>query len=122
MSNFNLAKEKKALLRNLQYLKSSSVDEYTFHKKCVELENNVDCYRMDIHTAESSIWLPITFEDADLTISHIQNLKPKVVICDDKYLGEYWRIYRQYVSSGVFNQTPGTFIKFLVVDTRMLGK
>lgn len=117
MSAFNLAKEKKALLEHLQHLKSLPVEEYTFHKKCDELEANIEQVRTAIHAAAASVWRPENINDEALTVAHIENLKPKVFICDDADLKEYWRIFRLFVSTGVFNQTPGRFIKFLVVDT-----
>jgi len=116
MSNFDLAKEKRLLLKNLQHLKSLPVKEYTFHKKCDDLENVHDRVRINLYEAMTSMWMPKDIHNEESTIAHIENLKPKVIICDDDDLKEFWRIYRQYVSSGVYYQTPGRFVKFIVVD------
>ncbi len=115
----NLSTEKAALLANLRYLKSLTVNEYTFHKKCDELEDKFYTYRDDVHTAQNRLWAPNNILDEALTVANIENLRPKVIIADDDELKDYWEIFRLFVSTGEYNQTPGRFIKFIVVDTNL---
>jgi len=117
MKQFDLEAEKTELLKNVRFLKSLNVVDFTFHKKCDELQDKFVTVRSAVHDAKACLWKPNDFNDESSTIAHIENLKPKVVICDDDQLKKLWEIYRLYVSTGIFNQTPGRFIKFLVVDT-----
>ena len=114
---FDIKQQRKALLDNLHYLKSLDVREYTFKKKYDELQYKIKTDRRAIHSALGGVWCPRDFENEDLIVANIQNLKPKIIVADDRDLTEWWDIYRLFVSSAEHNQTPGRYIKFFLVDT-----
>lgn len=119
MTAFDFDKEKRALLGNLQQLKSLEVKEYTFQKKYNELQHKIQTDRYSIHNAQRTLWIPKHFADETLTVAHIEHLKPKVIIADDERLTKLWELYRLFVHTGEYNQTPGRFIKVFVVDTNL---
>lgn len=119
MKAFDLQKEKKLLVANLNHLKSLDVEEYTFLKKWEELNDWLPTHRDAIHLAQLGIWEPSDITNRDLTIQAIEAMRPEIVFVDDDRLKQLWEIYRVMVSSGADNGTVGRNIKFFVVDKNL---
>jgi hypothetical protein len=104
------------LIDNLNYLKSLSVEEQTFLKKWQEIQS----YRglaSNLDVIKNKIWVPHDIYDEDLTVKQIEECEPELVyVGDDKNLNKIWTYLRVCVSTFEFNQTPGRFLKFLIVD------
>jgi hypothetical protein len=110
---FDFLKEKKSLVENLNWLKSLSVEEFTFYKKWEEIQI---CKEMHNRATKvkSLIWTPTDINDEKLTIQEIENLNPKVVpVSIDN---PDWTILRTFCHTAEFNQSPGRYMKFIVTD------
>lgn len=104
------------LKENLIFLKNLSVEEQTFYKKWQEIQKYRDVVsNMDV--VKSKIWLPTDINDEKLTINDIENCKPKLVyVGQNELLNKDWTFLRICAHTLEFNQTPGRFLKFLIVD------
>jgi hypothetical protein len=111
-SQFDFDAEKKRLVANLDWFKSMSVEEFTFYKKWEELQD-VDIPESGVTKAQ--IWTPTDLHNGELTIKEIQNLKPRIVLVTDA-LDKTWNTLRRYCHSAEHHNTPGRFMKFLLVD------
>jgi hypothetical protein len=126
MNNFNFETERQRLIENLNYLKSLSVEEYTFRRKWDELRHHIEPERDYIHQADHFMWHPRKHniagdsETADAVIAAICEIKPRVIIVGDRKNDEvnfrYWEAYRYFLSSGEHNGVPGRFIRVLILD------
>lgn len=112
---FNFEENKKKLIADLDWLTKISVEEFTFRKKWEEMQLLTD-YITDFDTqAKAQIWAPTDLTNEELTIKEINELQPKVIVVrDDKE--RLWTTLRYYCSSAEYNQAPGRFIKFLMID------
>jgi hypothetical protein len=112
---FDFEENKKKLMDDLNWLKSLSVEEFTFRKKYEEIQLiNKDIKQF--HTrAKALIWEPIDINNEELTIKEINSLQPIVVVVDES-LERLWTTLRIYCSTAEYNQAPGRFIKFLMLD------
>ena len=112
-----LGEEIKGFVENVTKLKSHvGCKDYTFAQKYYQLAETVIAEPWDIGTAERRIWTPSDLNDEQDTIALIERVAPKIVIVEDKATHQLWNIYRHIISSAVNNQTPGRYIKFIVVD------
>lgn len=126
MNNFNFEAERQRLIENLNYLKSLSVEEYTFRRKWDEIRHHIEAERDYIHQADHFMWRPrkhncaTDADPADAVIAAICEIKPRVIIVGDKRNDEanfrYWEAYRYFLSSGEHNGVPGRYIRILIVD------
>jgi hypothetical protein len=133
MNNFNFEAERQLLIENLNYLKSLSVEEYTFHRKWNELRHHIEPEREYIHNAQHSMWRPISAgvpntpeAEADATIMAISQIKPRLIfvgnVKSDESNYRHWEAYRFFLSSHEHNGVPGRFIRILIVDDNAKGK
>jgi hypothetical protein len=106
----------KELTDNLNELKSLDVRDYTLIQKLYQLQATTVAKRKAITAAENNVWAPADLNNQEETIAAIQRLSPKIVIVKDNAAHQLWNIYRHFISSAVNYQTPGRYIKFLVVD------
>jgi hypothetical protein len=116
MKRFNFDAERKALVANLNYLKSLRVGGFTLYKKWDELQNRIYADRLLVHTADWAIWTPTDFNDEEQTVSEIGAMKPKVIIANNGDNKTWWDIFRLFASTAEYNQPPTRHIKFLVID------
>jgi hypothetical protein len=112
---FDFDSNKKSLITNLDYLKAMSVEEQTFYKKWLETQNYRDV-ASKLNTIKAKIWHPTDINDEVSTIKEIENCQPELVYVETKQQNEDWTLLRVFVSTFEFNQTPGRFLKFLIVD------
>lgn len=121
---FNFEENKKKLIADLDWLTKISVEEFTFRKKWEEMQLLTDYITDFDGQAKAQIWAPTDLENEELTIKEIAELQPKVVVVEGDYLERLWTTLRYYCSSAEYNQAPGRFIKFLMMDEksgRVLG-
>lgn len=115
IQQFDFELSKQSLIDNLNLLKSMSVEEQTFYKKWVEVQN-YRCVASKLNVIKARIWSPININDESLTIQEIENCNPELIYVESKQQNEDWLLLRVCVSSFEFNQTPGRFLRFLIVD------
>ena len=112
---FDFNKNKKKLVDNLNFLKAMSVEEQTFYKKWLEVQNYRDI-ATKLNVIKAKIWSPTDFDNETLTIKEIEDCQPELVYVETKQQNEDWTLLRIFVSTFEFSQTPGRFLKFLIVD------
>jgi len=117
-ASFNLNVETRKLIENMDYLKSLSVEEFTFRKKWEEIS---DRKAMNSHlnragVAKAKIWAPEDIMDEERTIKEIENMVPTIQLIDNEEDDKMWTTLRYFCSSAEFNQAPGRFMKFWIHD------
>lgn len=112
---FDFEDNKKKLIDDLDWLTSLTVEEFTFRKKWEEIKLLPTFIHEYANQAKAKIWSPTDINNEELTIKEITALEPKVVVVDES-LERMWTVLRYYCSSAEYNQAPGRFIKFLMVD------
>ena len=123
-TEFNFDKEKELFIKNLDMLKSMSVQEQTLYKKWLEFNNNEKTRQRFIKNyskAEilyNNIWKPTDIYNESLTISEIENLDPIVEMAETP---ETWTLLRTLISSMEFTANPGRNIRFFARD-KVTGK
>ena len=113
---FDVEENRRLVIENLDWLSSLSVEEFTFRKKWEEMQLLTPFIKEFGGQAKAKIWTPKDLNDEELTIKEIQNLQPAVRVVNTEYLERLWTTLRYYCSSAEYNQAPGRFIKFLMVD------
>ena len=114
--SFDKEKESKLLKDNLDWLKSLDVRTFTFYKKWEEMHMFVgdDGFVNKATRYKSHIWQPTDIENEEATVKEIENLQPEVTYAPIE--NEAWNIIRTCCHTAEFNQSPGRFLKFFVVD------
>ena len=112
---FDFEVNKKILIDNLNQLKSMSVEEQTFYKKWLEVQGYRDVANK-LNTIKARIWRPPDFNDEVGTIKELENCQPELIHVESKQHVEDWHLLRVFVSTAEFFQTPGRYLKFLIVD------
>jgi len=121
---FDFEENKKKLIADLDWLTKIDVEEFTFRKKWEEMQLLTEYITDFDGQAKAQIWAPTDLTNEELTIKEINELQPKVVVVEGDYLERLWTTLRYYCSSAEYNQAPGRFIKFLMMDEnsgRVLG-
>ncbi len=113
---FNFEENKKKLVDNLNWLVNLSVEEFTFRKKWEEIQLLTDHIKNFDTETKAKIWSPSDINNEELTIKEINSLQPEVVVVVGDYLERLWTTLRYYCSSAEYNQAPGRFIKFIMID------
>lgn len=104
------------LIENLNFLKSLSVEEQTFLKKWQEIQSYQDV-ASNLDYLKTKIWRPYDINDTKKTIKQIEDCDPQLLYTgNDENLNKIWTNLRVCISTFEFNQTPGRFLKFLIVD------
>lgn len=113
--------EKKKLIDSLNRLKSMTVQEFTFYKKWEELQqfNNSTIFP-NAESVERRIWRISDINDEESTIKQIEDLEPEVIFIkeDDKKYYDVWNTLRYFCHTMEYNQNPGRFLRFLVLDKK----
>lgn len=112
---FDFEVNKKKLVDDLNWLTSISVEEFTFRKKYEEIQLTNDAVKLYANQAKPLIWQPTDINNEELTIKEINALQPRMVVASGE-LERLWTTLRIYCSSAEYNQAPGRFIKFLLMD------
>ena len=113
---FNFEENKKKLIADLDWLVHLEVEEFTFRKKWEEMQFLNDDIKDFYNQAKAKIWTPTDLNNEELTIKEINELQPKTVLVSGDYYELLWTVLRYYCSSAEYNQAPGRFFKFLMVD------
>jgi hypothetical protein len=92
-----------------------TVEEQTFYKKWLEVQHYRDVANK-LNTIKARIWRPTDFNNESGTIKEIENCEPELIYVESKQHVEDWNLLRVFVSTFEFSQTPGRFLKFLIVD------
>jgi hypothetical protein len=114
---FDYEKEKNKFINHMNTLKNMSVQESVFYKKWMEVKNYRD-YASKSEEVKSKIWKPTNFADKDQTVREIENLKPRIFYVDPTNKNHMidWLMLRVFCHTMAYDQTPGRFLRFLVVD------
>jgi hypothetical protein len=125
---FNIDVEKKRFVDDLEKLVRMGVEEFTFYKKFEEIklliDSKNDCIMGYETRAKAKIWAPTDLNDEELTIREINELQPRMVLASndkpeplfENDLERLWTTMRIYCSSAEYNQAPGRFFKFFLID------
>ena len=112
---FDFEENKRELIKDLDKLSHMEVEEFTFRKKWEEIQLLPDFITEYGGRTKAKIWQPTDIDNEELTVQEINSLKPMVVVVDES-LERTWTVLRYYCSSAEYNQAPGRFIKFLMMD------
>jgi Domain of unknown function (DUF4338) len=113
---FDKVKEIKNVVDNLTKLKNMSVEEFTFWKKWEEIRSlSREIIAFD-NQAKARIWEPIDLTNEELTVKQIEELQPKMQLVRSPADEKLWTTLRYFCSTAEYNQAPGRFLKFLLVD------
>ncbi len=113
---FDFEAEKKLIIADLEKLTHMSVEEFTFYKKFEEIKVISDYIKSYETIAKATIWEPTDINNEELTIKQINELQPRMVLTDGETAERLWTTLRIYCSSAEYNQAPGRFLKFFMVD------
>jgi hypothetical protein len=119
---FDFETQKKALIENMDYLSSMSVEEQTLYKKWVELqEPSMIRDKSQIASMYDVQWSPTDINDLEQTIKEIEELEPYVEIVEDTKDTTKWTYIRKMIHTMSFTANPGRNVKINVKD-RVSGK
>ena len=119
---FDFETQKKALIENMDYLSSMSVEEQTLYKKWVELqEPSMIRDKSQIASMYDVQWSPTDINDLEQTIKEIEELEPYVEIVEDAKETTRWTHIRKMIHTMSFTANPGRNVKINVKD-RVSGK
>jgi len=118
-AGFDFDKERQALIANLDYLFSMSVQEQTLYKKWLEWNEDLHTSYQQLpalHQQYDKIWKPKDIFDKEGTITEIQNMQPYVELVEDGDEATRWTYMRKLISSMEFTPNPGRNVKGFVKD------
>ena len=113
---FDKNAEEKVVKDNMDYLKGLSVKEFTFRKKWDEINSCDTTFISNSDQVKARIWKPSDINDEKLTVKEIEELNPKIIIVDNPINEAYWVHVRLFCHSAEYEQTPGRYVKILIVD------
>ena len=119
IEEFSFDREKENFIKNLDMLKTMSVQEQTLYKKWLEFNKDETTRQKFIKNYFKSelfynqIWKPTDINNKELTISEIEALDPIVEIAKTP---ETWTLLRTLISSMEFTANPGRNIRFFAKD------
>jgi hypothetical protein len=116
MPEFDKETEKKVVKDNMDYLKTLSVKEFTFRKKWDEIHSCYSSFISNSDAIKAKIWRPTDINNQESTIKEIEFLKPRIVIVDNPTDEQNWLQVRLFCHSAEYEQTPGRYVKILVLD------
>jgi hypothetical protein len=114
-AEFDKEVEKKEIRDNMDYLKTLSVKAFTFRKKCDEINSFDTDFISNSRQVKAKIWSPTDILDEKLTVREIEELSPRVIIVDDSN-EEDWLQVRIFCHTAEYEQTPGRYVKLLMLD------
>jgi hypothetical protein len=115
---FDKEAEKKLVKDNMDYLKTLSVKEFTFRKKWDEINSCDTSFISNSDQIKAKIWKPSDINNQYSTIDEIENLEPRVIMVDNPAGEQNWLQVRLFCHSAEYEQTPGRYVKILVLDQR----
>ena len=116
-SSFDYEAEKASFIGNMDMLKNMSVEELTFYKKWREVKNYRD-FMSKSGEVKAKIWRPKNINDLQGTLKEIEDMQPRIFYVDPTHKRHMddWLMLRLFCHTMSYDQTPGRFIRFLVVD------
>jgi hypothetical protein len=129
--DYNYEEQKKKFIDHMTFLKGQSVEESVFKKKYEEITDDAlnGRHLNNMGSVIEKIWKPTDIYNEAQTINEIEALKPEIIFIEDQTkedkkqkiqnhpeLVEDWLILRKYCHTMDFDQTPGRFLRFLVVN------
>lgn len=122
IETFNEKAEKKAVKDNMDLLKGFSVRELTFRKKWDEINACDRSFVSNSGAIKAKIWTPTDIMDQNHTIKEIEKLNPYIKIVGTPQEEEDWLQVRTFCHSAEYEQTPGRYVKILVLNEgKILG-
>lgn len=112
---FKFEEEKQKLIENLDWLKSLSVEEFTFRKKWEEVQE-FRSVLTDSGRIKALIWSPTDLNNEEQTIREIESVSPVVILVKSKEHQRVWDTLRIYSHSADYNQAPGRLCRYLIYD------
>lgn len=114
---FDYNAEKLNFVKHMDTLKTMSVEESVFYKKWMEIKNYRD-FMPKSEEVKAKVWRPSGLGDKNKTLREIQELKPRIFYVEptNKIHMDDWLMLRVFCHTMAYEQTPGRFIRFLVVD------
>ncbi|MEK9767551.1 MAG: Druantia anti-phage system protein DruA [Betaproteobacteria bacterium] len=115
---WDFEREKVNFIEHMEFLKNQSVQESTLYRKWKELKQyNTTKHIVKTGMYEDLLWKPRDITDLESTIEDIQNLQPRIIVCEEKTEeAEVWKYLRLLVSSFEFSSGVGRLIRLLFVD------
>lgn len=121
VDEFDVGDERRKLVTSLNKLKAMSVQEFTFYKKWEELQQFRDSTVFtDAESVERRIWRIHDVNDEESTVKQIEELEPEILFIkeDDEKYYSVWNTLRLFCHTMEYNQNPGRFLRFLVLDKK----
>ena len=111
--------KKNRLIKNMDFLKNLSVEENVFYRKYWEINQNYSGLSSRISSAKATIWTPTDIYNKELTIKELTEIKPEVLFVDpeNSHLMKDWLMLRIFCHTMEYDQNPGRFLRFLIIDT-----
>jgi hypothetical protein len=119
-AGFDFFREKKALLDNMEYLNSMTVEEQTLYKKWVELQEPSSIReKSNFSKYYDWQWRPTDIYNKEQTIKEIEELEPYVQIVDSASNDSTkWTYIRRMIHTMSWVANPGRNAKLFVIDKK----
>jgi len=114
---FDHEAEKIKFIAHMDKLKTMSVEESVFYKKWVEVKNYRDSASKS-EEVKAKIYRPMDITNKEQTLQEIRDMKPRIFYVEptNKTHMEDWLMIRIFCHTMAYDQTPGRFIRFLIID------
>ena len=107
-----LDNKRKELIDDLEFKKNLTTQELLMFEKFDEVSQTSISNEIKKKVFDS-LWKPTDIEDVESTVMEIENLKPKLILSNDKNFFNALRIFTHSLS---WNQNVGRNLKYLVID------
>ena len=103
--------------KHMDTLKNMDVYELTLYKKWMEIQDYGSLINRS-QVVKAKIWAPKDFSNHKGTVKEVRALRPRIVFVDplDEALMNDWLMLRVFCHTMDFEQNPGRFYRFLVID------
>lgn len=119
---FDFEKQKAALIENMEYLSTMSVEEQTLYKKYIELQEPATIKnKSTMATFYDWQWKPTDIYNKEQTIKEIDALDPYVEIVHGADQSTKWTHIRRMIHTMSWVANPGRNVKIFILD-RTSGK
>jgi hypothetical protein len=114
---FDYETEKSRFIEHMNMLKEMTVEESTFYKKWKEVQKYRNIFNQS-EEIKKKIWKPTDINNKELTVKEITDMKPRIFYVDPKNKDHMsdWLNLRLFCHTMAYDQSPGRFIRFLVID------
>jgi hypothetical protein len=114
---FDYEVEKQKMIEQLDRMKALSVKEFTLRKKYEELYDlDLNLFYESFRDAKAKIWSPSDINNEEQTVKEITELSPILRTAYSDEDKQIWTALRYCCSAAEFDQTPGRYIRFFMVD------